>query len=117
MRSETLDNEVTIEVLAEGRGEPTAKRDRVEIHYVVYLEDGTRIDSSHDGKPLSFLVLEDDGLIEGLQHGVLGMRPGELRRVVVPPKLGYGDRWVGKIPPKAPLRFDVELMALHPNPY
>ena len=87
------------------------------IHYVLYLEDGTKVDSSHDGKPLSFLILEDSSLIDGIQHGALGMRVGELRRITVPPQLGYGERSLGKIPAKATLRFDVELMELHPNPY
>ena len=116
-REQTLDNGVKIEVIAEGRGPEAVAADRVEIHYTLYLEDGTLIDDSHDGKPTSFLILEDDSLIEGLQHGMLGMRAGELRRVWVPARLGYADRRVGAIPPRARLRFDVELMDLHPNPY
>lgn len=117
LRTESLDNGVRIEVVREGEGDAAVPGDRVEIHYMLYLEDGTPIDDSHAGKPKSFLILEDDGFIEGLQHGVLGARGRELRRVWVPPKLGYGDRRVGSIPPKAALRFDVELVAVHPNPY
>jgi FKBP-type peptidyl-prolyl cis-trans isomerase len=108
---------VKIEVLAEGEGPAAEESDRVEIHYTLYLADGTRVDSSHDGKPLSFLILEDSALIEGIQHGALGMREKELRRVWVPPRLGYQNRRVGKIPENARLRFDVELMELFPNPY
>jgi FKBP-type peptidyl-prolyl cis-trans isomerase len=117
LRSEALENGVRFDVVREGKGEPATAGDRVEIHYLLYLEDGTPIDDSHTGKPKSFLILQDDAFIEGLQHGMLGIRTGELRRVWVPPKLGYGDRRVGAIPPKSTLRFDVELMALHPNPY
>lgn len=117
LRTETFEDGVRIEVLREGTGAEAVRADRVEIHYTLYLEDGTVVDSSHDAKPKSFLVLEDDAMIEGLQSGMVGARAGELRRIWVPPKLGYGDRRVGAIPPKATLRFDVELMALHPNPY
>lgn len=117
LRTESLDNEVRIEVLREGEGDRAVAGDRVEIHYLLYLEDGTPIDDSHGGKPKSFSILAGGDFIEGVQHGMLGARQGELRRVWVPPRLGYGNRRVGSIPPKATLRFDVELVALHPNPY
>jgi FKBP-type peptidyl-prolyl cis-trans isomerase len=65
-----------------------------------------------DPPPPGFLVLQSDELIEGLQAGVIGMRAGELRRITVPPRLGYQSRRVGAIPRDATLRFDVELVRI-----
>lgn len=59
-------------------------------HYTEYLADGTRLGSTHDfDQPLVFTPGLGD-LIEGFEQGVIGMRNGGTRRLIVPPHLGYG---------------------------
>ena len=68
------------------------KGDRVEIHYVGTLEsDGSQFDSSRDrGQPLGFTVGQGQ-MIKGFDDGVLGMKIGEQKTLILPPALAYGD--------------------------
>jgi peptidylprolyl isomerase len=63
--------------------------DLVRVHYVGRLEDDSVFDSSEGREPLEFEAGAGD-VIPGFEEGVLGMRPGETRRIVVPPQEGYG---------------------------
>lgn len=112
LRTQTLADDVRVEILAEGEGPPAAPGDWVIVHYRLTLEDGTEADNSHGRKPLAFFLGKDSKLIEGFHRGVDGMRRGELRRATVPSRLGYGERSVGPIPANAPLVFELELMRL-----
>lgn len=87
--------------------------DRVFVHYVGTLEDGTKFDSSYDrNTPLSF-PLGHGFVIEGWEKGVMGMCIGEERKLVIPPELGYGDRGAGDaIPPGATIYFDIKLVKI-----
>ena len=77
-------------------------------HYTGWLVDGQVFDSSRNrGKPASFSLTE---VVGGWQRGIPGMKPGGVRKLVVPPELGYGDRGKGKIPGGATLIFEVELV-------
>ena len=102
---------VRIDVFAEGEGPEAERGDWLKVHYIVGLEAGApNIDSSHDRKPLSVKLGESSDVIEGMHIGLAGMRVGERRRFVVPPKLGYRGRKMDKIPPDANLVFLVERM-------
>lgn len=92
----------------------TAKTDdRVYVHYVGTLEDGSKFDSSYDRHtPLSF-PLGHGFVIQGWDDGIVGMCIGEERKLVIPPELGYGDRGAGDVvPPGATLYFDVKLVKI-----
>jgi FKBP-type peptidyl-prolyl cis-trans isomerase len=100
---------VQVDVFAEGEGEPAVRGEWVDVHYIVEV-DGHELDSSHDSKPLGIKLGESRDVIEGLHLGVEGMRVGERRRVVVPPKLGYRGKKMAGVPAKANLVFFVELV-------
>lgn len=99
-------------ILKPGEGTPAAKGDIITVHYTGWLSDSTRFDSSRDREePLEF-SLGAGMVIAGWEKGLLGMKPGEVRRLVIPPELGYGERAVGPIPENSVLVFEVEMLSV-----
>lgn len=98
--------------IKEGTGEGAKAGQTVTVHYTGTLTDGTKFDSSVDrGRPFSF-VLGAGEVIQGWDKGVLGMKVGEKRKLVIPSTLGYGSTGAGGvIPPNATLLFDVEMIS------
>src|SRR4051812_21289261 len=94
-----------------GTGTPAAVGDEVTVNYDGYLlVDGKKIDSSRDRhEPLTFRV-GTGAVIKGWDEALAGMKPGEQRTVIVPWWLAYGDAGHGPIPPRATLRFEIELL-------
>ncbi len=94
-------------VLGDG---PVARRtSRVWVKYVGRLPDGTVFDANLGGEPYH-ARLGGSEVIRGWNEGILGMRRGGIRRLVVPPHLAYGSRGSGDVPPGATLVFDLELV-------
>src|SRR5437870_12801326 len=84
----------------------------VAVHYTGWLTDGTKFDSSVDrGQPFQFRIGAHQ-VIAGWDQGVVGMRIGGKRHLVIPPDMGYGPGGMGPIPPNSTLVFDVELLGL-----
>ena len=84
----------------------------VTVHYTGWLTDRTKFDSSRDrAQPFAFR-LGAGRVIKGWDEGVAGMRVGGLRRLTIPPELGYGARPVGPIPANSTLVFEVELLGV-----
>ncbi len=80
------------------------------VQYTGWLRDGVKFDSSVDaGKPIKF-VQGRRQVIAGWEMGFEGMKVGGKRRLFLPYALAYGENGRGKIPPKAELIFDVELL-------
>jgi FKBP-type peptidyl-prolyl cis-trans isomerase len=100
-----------------GTGAEATKGHKVSVHYTGWLYNngakGAKFDSSLDrGQPFGF-ALGAGQVIRGWDEGVVGMKIGGKRTLIIPPELGYGARGAGGvIPPNATLMFDVELLGV-----
>src|SRR5258705_7496718 len=102
--------------MREGSGATATQGRTVTVSYTGWLYDpgkpeskGTQFDSSMN---FSF-QLGVGRVIPGWDQGVVGMKVGGQRRLVIPPNLGYGSQMVGSIPPNSTLVFDVMLLAVN----
>lgn len=99
-----IENAITSDIVKKG--------DVVVLHYTGVLEDGTKFDSSIDrNQPFQFTVGVGQ-VIKGFDNGVLGMKVGEKKRIIIKPEDGYGDKKVGVIPPNSTIIFDVDLLSI-----
>ena len=102
--------ELKFEEIVEGTGPSPQPGQDVTVHYTGTLENGAKFDSSLDrGKPFTFKIGVGQ-VIKGWDQGVMTMKVGGKRKLIVPPHLGYGSRGVGPIPPNSTLIFEVELL-------
>lgn len=95
-----------------GAGEIVSSGDTVIVHYEGRFVDGQVFDSSKKrGDPFSFTVGKGQ-VIKGWEEGLLGMKVGGERTLVIPPELAYGERGIGPIPGGATLLFTIELLGI-----
>lgn len=97
-----------------GAGPEAASGDTLNVRYTGWLYDPGAPENKgrqFDSGTFSF-VLGAGQVIPGWDQGLVGMRVGGLRRLVIPPDLAYGDRGQGSIPPNATLLFEVELLGI-----
>ncbi len=93
-----------------GTGPSPKSGQNVTVNYTGTLENGTKFDSSFDhGQPFTFPIGVGK-VIKGWDEGVMTMKVGGKRRLMVPSNLGYGPSGNGTIPPNASLNFEVELL-------
>ena len=100
-----------------GTGAEAVYGSRVEVHYTGWLYNpkaenlhGAKFDSSRDsGTAFSFL-LGGREVIKGWDLGVVGMKVGGKRTLLIPSYLGYSTKGSGSIPPNSHLVFDIELL-------
>ena len=104
-----------------GTGEEAVAGKMVNVHYTGWLYDknapdnkGEIFDSSHDRNKHFTFPLGAGRVIKGWDQGVVGMKVGGKRTLIIPSSMGYGARGAGKvIPPDATLIFDVELIGFN----
>ena len=94
-----------------GKGASPVAGKQVTVHYTGTLDNGKKFDSSVDRKEPFTFVIGVSQVIPGWDEGVMSMKAGGKRKLIIPAKLGYGSRGAGGvIPPNATLHFDVELL-------
>lgn len=110
--SEVRDGGLEVYDYVEGEGLAAELDDLVEVHYILTTVDGRELDSSH-AHPNPFAVaLGESTTIVGFANGLIGAKPGMLRKLVIPPELGYGDREIGAIPANSTLVFHLEIISV-----
>jgi FKBP-type peptidyl-prolyl cis-trans isomerase len=105
-----------ITVIKDGSGEEAQNGDMLSVNYTGMFEDGKKFDSNVDPafghvEPFSF-VLGQGMIIKGWDLGLLGMKTGEKRKLVISPELAYGSSGFGQIPPNSTLVFEVEVLGI-----
>ena len=96
--------------IVEGDGAEATATSTVTVDYTGWLTDNVKFDSSLDrGVPFPF-TLGTGAVIPGWDEGLVGMKVGGIRQLVIPAELGYGEFGSGSIPPGATLIFEVELL-------
>ena len=106
-----MSGELIIEDIIVGQGAEAVKYSIITVNYTGWLEDGTKFDSSLNSgrEPLRF-TLGAGQMIQGFDHGILGMKVGGKRKLTIPPNLGYGSQDKGIIPPNSTLIFELDLL-------
>lgn len=95
-----------------GTGQQVKEGDVVDVHYVVYLPDGSLLDASHmKMQPYRFKVGEGQ-VVRGWDLAMPHLKVGDKARLSIPSNIGYGDEPGGRIAPGTTLTFDVEIMGV-----
>jgi FKBP-type peptidyl-prolyl cis-trans isomerase len=104
--------DMVIDDIKVGTGAEVKVGDTVSVHYVGTLQDGTEFDNSKKrGEPFEFKVGEGR-VIKGWEEGLVGMKVGGQRILVIPPEKAYGAKGIGPIPGNATLVFSIELLEI-----
>jgi FKBP-type peptidyl-prolyl cis-trans isomerase len=111
-----VDSGLQVIDLTTGRGDEAQRGDTVQVNYTGWLyEEGkrtTQFDSSVGRAPFQ-MTIGVSGVIRGWTEGLVGMKVGGKRELIIPPDLGYGARGAPPvIPPGSTLDFEIELLKL-----
>ncbi len=105
--------QLVVDDVVVGVGNEAQVGDVVTVNYIGRLQNGQEFDNSYTrGTPFTF-TLGEGRVIQGWDQGVVGMKVGGERVLVIPSDLAYGDRGAGPIPGGATLVFIVELLAIN----
>ncbi len=96
-----------------GTGKTLVAGDSLTVNYSGYLANGTLFDQAQAPKTFAF-KLGAGRVIRGWDEGVVGMKVGGQRQLVIPPALGYGASGIGPIPPDAVLVFTIDAVSTTP---
>jgi peptidylprolyl isomerase len=95
-----------------GNGATVGVGDTVVVHYTGTFKDGKKFDSSKDrGEPYEVKV-GTSPVIKGWHEGLVGMKVGGVRKLIIPYQLAYGEKGREGIPPKSELHFEIELLKI-----
>src|SRR5262245_44421121 len=117
-----IDQPFPISELKSGTGAIALNGDLLAVHYIGWLYDPARLDNkggvfdtSRNGAPFVF-TLGSEEVIPGWDLGLVGMSVGGIRRLIIPPNLGYGSERNGPLPPYSTLIFEIELLGIGEEP-
>jgi hypothetical protein len=96
-----------VQDLATGTGAVAALGRSIVVRYTGWLPNGKRFDGSE-----ITVTLGSNKTIRGWEEGLLGMRVGGKRRLIIPPHLGYGAKATGEIPANSILVFEMEALSV-----
>ncbi|MFA7300928.1 MAG: FKBP-type peptidyl-prolyl cis-trans isomerase [Candidatus Shapirobacteria bacterium] len=105
-----LDTNLKITDLIQGSGAKAKNRDTVNIKYIGRLKDDTVFEDSYADNLRAVFKLGEAQVIRGWDQGIIGMKVGGKRRLIIPPDLAYGDEGTVGVPPNSTLIFDIELI-------
>ena len=106
----TTESGLKIQDLRVGDGPSPQPGQTISVNYVGWLQNGKEFDSSYKrGTPAQFKV-GVGGLIKGWDEGLLTMKKGGKRKLIIPGDLAYGPRGKPGIPPNETLTFEIELL-------
>jgi len=104
--------------LVVGTGAEATSGLTLSVNYTGWLYDSTKTDNkglqfdTSTGRGQLTFIVGVGGVIAGWDKGIPGMKVGGVRRLIIPPSLGYGAVRTGPIPPNSTLVFDVELLSV-----
>lgn len=97
--------------LVVGEGPPVRRGQTVWVQFAGFLPDGTQFDAvAPPAEPVRFELGKGE-VIRGWEAGIVGMRAGGQRQLVVPPAQGYGSRGMNRVPPNSTLVFVIKLVS------
>jgi hypothetical protein len=106
--------ELSGQELRVGTGSAVIAGDTITIHYIGMFTDGRKFDSSYDRNETFTFQVGGKQVMPGFEQGVVGMKTGGKRKIIIPANLAYGEKGQGPIPPNTPLVFEVELLSITP---
>lgn len=109
------DQDLQIIDLTVGQGAEVKQGSIILAHYTGTLLNGEKFDSSYEhGQPIKVSVGAGQ-VLQGWDKGLLGMKKGGKRKLVIPPHLGYGEMDIPGIPANSTLVFVIELIEISEN--
>ena len=112
---EKIEN-LSVETLKSGTGEPAKNGDEITVRYAIFYENGDFLDSNVDREFPFIFILGEGRIISGWQEGMVGVKKGEERRIKIPHRLAYGEEGLvlssgeTAISPKTNLIFEVTVI-------
>jgi len=104
------DEDLVIKDVVEGTGPGAKVGDTLLVNYLGTFEDGTKFDSSYDRGESFPVTIGVSQVIRGWHLGLIGLKVGGKRELILPPHLAYGESGGGPIPPNSTLHFTIELV-------
>ncbi len=98
-----------------GTGSAVVAGDTIVVHYIGAFLDGKKFDSSYERNQPFEITVGVGQVIAGFDRGVVGMKVGGKRKLIIPATLAYGEKGAGPIPPNAPIQFEIELLEIKPK--